>query len=181
MPLVRKLWRSIVGLPVIAFVFALAQTPNAGAVVIYDFAGFCTFGCMGQADAVLTLADTYTPGTAAQEADFISFTYVSSNGTYTIPGDGVFQSFGRFSPNVLPAVSGLADIFIDFQGGSTAFQSDGGGWSNVFAPAGIADAGDEFGWTLRQTAVPEPATVLLFLVGLGLLIGLRRRTAAVRA
>ena len=183
MSLVRMLWRSIVGLPVIAFVFALTPAPNAGAVVIYDFVGNCTRFCTGQAEAVLTLADTYTPGTVVQKADFISFTYMSSSSSYEIPKDSGFDDFVGFHDNILPVPPlDQAGIFIDFAGSPSFFDTNpAGGWRSNSVPLRSGDQGTGYSWTLRTTAVPEPATALLFLAGLGLLIGLRRRTAATRA
>ena len=46
---------------------------SANAVVIYGWTGTVTSGAIGPASAVLTLADTYTPGTALSLADFVSF------------------------------------------------------------------------------------------------------------
>ena len=46
---------------------------SANAVVIYDWTGTATSGSIGPSSAVLTLADTYTPGTALSLADFVSF------------------------------------------------------------------------------------------------------------
>ena len=81
---------------------------NAGtatALVIYDWSGTCTDNCTGTATAVLTLQDSYIPGTVLAEADFVSFSYSSSSGSYDIPGDADFlQLIG--STGALPVLSG---------------------------------------------------------------------------
>lgn len=183
MSLVGKLCRSAIGLPLLAGLFVGIQTPSAGAAVIYDFVGTCTSGCVGQAEAVLTLADTYTPGTELQNADFVSLSYMSSSGSYTIPGDGTFLFFGStgVSP-ILPASppEDQADVFIDFDLDGTLFATDVGLWDSAFIPGlGIDDDGTEYSWTLRPgDAVPEPAIALLLLVSVGLLVGHRRWTPA---
>ena len=76
---------------------------SASADVVYDWMGTCTDLCTGNATAVLTLADTYTPGTALANVDFVNFSFSSSNGSYTVPGDDVFDEF--WTGSMLPALS----------------------------------------------------------------------------
>ncbi len=162
-----------VGLAAAIVVLGMAA-PKANAVVIYDWSGLCDSGCAGQATAVLTLEDTYVPGTQVMDADFVSFSYSSSSGTYDIPADTAFDDFSV--PSILPVVSGQAQILIDFDGPGTLFDSlPGGGWLSLFAPAGISDGGDEHQWVLRTTDLTAPGPLSLLALGLaGLALAGRR-------
>jgi len=68
-------------LTVISF-SVLAGTARAN--VIFDFSGTCSVQCSGTATGVLTLTDAYIIGTDIPQADFISFTYSSSDANFTI-------------------------------------------------------------------------------------------------
>ena len=158
-----------------AAIVALSITaPKAEAVVIYDWTGTCDSGCTGQATAVLTLADSYTPGTPATTADFISFSYSSTSGAYDIPADAGLA----FASATLPAVSGGGIVNLDFEGTLASFGSSLPFWFSEFLPDGIEDDGFEHVWTLRQTqelSAPGPLSLLaLGLVGLAL-AGRRRK------
>ena len=158
-----------------AAIVALGLTaPKAEAVVIYDWTGTCIGGCTEQASAVLTLEDSYVPGTRATTADFISFSYSSSSGAYDIPTDAAFVSFQSLA--VLPAVSGAALVDLAIAGNATDFKTNPGFWTNFFAPAGISDIGSENAWTLRQTELSSPGPLSLLALGLaGLALAGRRR------
>lgn len=108
---------------ILGLLLALASA-NVSAVVIYDFAGTCSSGCVGTATAVLTLADTYTPNTAVASADFISFTYSSSSGTFEMPLDGALN---RFDNGVLPLSFGpsVSWVEIDATGDGTGLNACG--------------------------------------------------------
>ena len=164
-----------------AAIVALGITaPKAEAVVIYDWTGTCSFGCTGEATAVLTLADSYTPGTLASTADFISFSYSSSSGSYDIPADAAFSSIG--GPAILPAVSGTAEFNMSFAGARTDFISRVGSWFSQFDPSfdpngAILNTGSDNTWTLRQpTELSAPGPLSLFALGFaGLALAGRRR------
>ena len=100
--------RFLAGLAAAVLALGLAA-PKARAVVIYDWTGACDFGCSGQAAAVLTLADSYTPGSNVDEDDFVSFSYSSSSGTYDALPDELASVSGA-----LPAVSGPVSISFEF-------------------------------------------------------------------
>ena len=157
------------------------MAPQAKAVVIYDFAGTCAAPC-DFAFATLTLADTYTPGTVVENDDFISFSYNSGSGAFSIPGDAVFAQFS--GARILPAGIGEADLTIDFVGGSTFFQSEPGFWRSLFSPGGIDDVGSENAWRLRSPVDPPvdlsaPGPLSLLALGLaGLALAGRRKRAA---
>ena len=169
--------RLSVGLAAAILVMAMAA-PKADAVVIYDWSGLCDSGCAGQATAVLTLEDSYLPGTQVMGADFISFSYSSSRGAYDIPADAALDGFSV--PSILPVVSGAAQILLDIDGPGTLFDSlPGGGWLSLFAPAGIDDGGDEHQWVLRTTDLTAPGPLSLLALGLaGLALAGRRRSNA---
>ena len=167
----------LLGVLAAAIVALGLAAPQAHAVVIYDFTGTCQFGCTGQATAVLTLEDSYTPGTQAIVSDFVSFSYNSDSGSYDIPADAALNAIG--GPAVLPAGSGQVDINLFFEGFGTAFDSVPGSWFSIFDPLGINDGGDETEWVLRTSELPEPGPLSLLALGLaGLALAGRRRTKA---
>jgi hypothetical protein len=157
------------------FLFFLASTNYASADVVYNFEGDCDGGCTGTATGVLTLEDTYTPGTPLQDADFISFSYQSTSGSFTID-DTTFFEFqliaGEPNRGILPAISGpaLSYIGLDGIGSGTSLQAcplDGlpanpcnnegnssNRWSVEWGPAGISqDYGTPHTWTLQIQAI----------------------------
>lgn len=149
---------------------------SANASVIYDWSGTATSGAIGPARAVLTLADTYTPGTAPALTDFVSFFYKNNDGvTVSVPGDDT--ATGLFG--VLPAISGppLVNFFLNFSAFNSSFGSQtSGDWSSFFADKSVRDLGvSDQNWTLR---IPEPGTLALFGLGLAGLGFVRRRKAA---
>lgn len=165
-----------------AAIVALGLTaPKAEAVVIYDWTSTCTTGCTGQASAVLTLEDTYVPGTEVTDADFISFSYSSSRGAYEIPADAALLSLVSFERASLPTVSGAGDIRMQFAVLRTIFFASRSSWQSAFAPNGIGmDSGGANTWTLRQpTALSSPGPLPLFALGFaGLVLAGRRAKAA---
>lgn len=56
----------------------------ARADVIFDFSGTCTIHCSGTATGVLDLTNAYVFGSTITAADFVSFSYMSSNVNFTI-------------------------------------------------------------------------------------------------
>ena len=164
------------GLLAAAIVALGMAAPQAHAVVIYDFTGTCDFGCTGQASAVLTLADTYVPGTQVMADDFVSFSYSSDAGSYNVPPDAGLELI--FGPAVLPAGSGQATISFDFTDAGRLFQTSTGSWGSVFASLGIDHGGTEYEWVLRE--LPAPGPLFLLALGLaGLALAERRRSKAV--
>ena len=164
----------LLGVLAAAMVALGLAAPKAEAVVIYDWAGTCTGGCMGQASAVLTLVDSYTPGTLASTLDVISFSYSSSNGAYDIPADAVLA----FASATLPAVSGEGMVNLIFAVAGSEFRPNTSmSWTSHFAPAGVDDRGTDNTWTLRQpTELSAPGPLSLLALGLaGLALAGRRR------
>jgi hypothetical protein len=157
----------------------LVAMPNARASVIYDWTGDCSSGCVGTATGVLTLADTYTPGTAMSFLDFDSFSYSSSSGTYDIPGDGILTSLSLTT--LLPVVSSTtAESGFGWAtaGGFTTNPLSSSAWVSRFddAPIPIHDIGQTYNWQLRP--VPLPAAIWLFGSALIGLVGLSKRRKA---
>ena len=165
----------LLGLLAAAVVALGMAAPQAHALVIYDFTGACDFGCTGQATAVLTLADTYVPGTQVMAADFVSISYSSNAGSYNVPPDAGLELI--FGPAVLPAVSGQATIGFDFTDAGRIFQTTPGSWASLFVSLGIDHGGTEYEWVLRELPAPGPLSLLaLGLAGLAL-AGRRRKKA----
>ena len=177
----------ILAAAIAAMGISLASTaPVKAASVIYDWSGTCSSGCTGTATGVLTLVDTYTPGTNVSASDFLSWSYSSSSGSYVVPGNGNYDPSNSFENNVagprtgpLPVGTGLGAVAIDFSGSGTVFGTDFPGvgeWTSQFGPAGISnDRGSTYSWTLRTTPVPLPAGAPLVLTGLAGLAALRMR------
>ncbi len=152
---------------------------NVGAAIIYDWSGTCTDNCTGTASAVLTLKSSYTPGTVLTAADFVSFSYSSSSGSYDIPADASFVEL-LGSTGALPVSSGvtlLGPINFDFEGLGTTFSvNTDGTWGSGFTPkfTGL-DFGDSHSWERR---IPEPGSLALFGLGLAGLGAVRRKKLA---
>ena len=184
------------GLKGLAFVATIVLAPFAGitnvhALVIYDFTGICATGCTGQATGVLTLKDSYTPGTPLTFGDLMSWNYTSSSGSFNIPGDANLNQSrdGEFfivgDPNLgfdgpLPASGAPATgvpLFIDIFGSGNYIvtketsQDPNRLWDVQLAAKSISDTGASYQWALRPPSgpvspVPLPAPVLLLLVAL---------------
>ena len=173
-------------------IVCLLLSSTASAVVIYDFEGLCAeeSDCNGVATAVLTLADTYTPGTALAFADFVSIYYSSSQGSFQVPDGLAFVGIS----GVLPDAWGMPieSVIIDFEFDNSAVCTSGapecgpvgsGIWNVQYFPVGIGDDGGDYNdrdhgtsysWTLRT--VPEPSSLALLGAGLIGLTWRRRRT-----
>ena len=162
------------------------MTFYANAAVIYTFEGICSEGCSGIATGILTLEDTYTPGTQVSDNDFISFSYSSSSGSFEIPND---LALNRIHNSILPTSSdtAVAWVEIDAVQDGTGLNACGlagtpgfgqcpadWAWSAEWTPNGITrDLGYSYAWTLQ--AVPVPPAILLFVSGVIGLVGFARR------
>ena len=176
------------GLLLLTLCFSTLLAVPAKAVVIYDWSGTCAVGCNGTATGVLTLADSYTPGTLVSVDDFVSWSYASSSGSYDVPGDGILDPTNSFENSFLgsfdgplPVGSGSGDTVIDAVGISTLFATDlpsVGAWQSIFVPVGISnDSGTAYEWSLRPAQLPLPQTALLLgtaLAGLGMAMRRKR-------
>lgn len=163
---------------------------NVNAAVVYNFEGICISGCSGVSTGVLTLTDSYTPETQVTDADFISFSYSSSSGSFNIPAD---LALNRFNMGVLPASSGPSIEWVEIDavlsntslhacgpaGAPAEFCPSDNYWSALWRSAGVYDdKGLSHTWTLVDAGtVPIPAAVWLFGSGIIGLIGVARRKA----
>jgi hypothetical protein len=142
--------------------------------VIYNWKGSCDSGCIDQATAVLTLADTYTPGTALATIDFISFDYFSNSLNYSVPPVLTVNVSG-----ILPAVGPeAADVNLLFSGIFNFFETSTSpeSWLNVHDVNDITIVQEGSGSLWMLATVPEPSTMLLLGSGLTGLIGFSRRS-----
>lgn len=156
-------------------VFGAIGGTSASAAVIYDWSGTCSSLCTGTASAVLTLADSYTPGTTLANTDFISLSFSSSAGSYAVPGNDVFDTI---SGNPLPVTTGATSTFIDFTGRGTYFSTSSSGTWSYFSQGSRVSSGTDSNWTL--SAVPLPASLPLLAFGfggLGFMARRKRKTA----
>jgi len=154
-------------LAALCLVLCCLGAAKANASIIYNWTGECSGRCTGFATGVLELVDTYTPGTAVNTGEVISWSYFSSSGSYTIPGDlalsfwsGVLPVFnGTPLTNVNTIFAGVA-VFNNFTDGE---WNTGGGSLLPNTDFGVAGT-----WTL-QTQVPESTSLACFAVALLLL------------
>jgi hypothetical protein len=95
----------------LAVIFAglggLPCTMAARANIFFNFSGTCSNICSGTATGVLTLTDAYVFGSDITAADFVSFSYKSSDQNFSITGPNVsylaggLNADGSLSSNVL--------------------------------------------------------------------------------
>lgn len=140
---------------------------KANASIIYNWTGECTGRCTGFATGVLELVDTYTPGTAVNTGEVISWSYASSSGSYTIPGD---LALGFWS-GALPVFSGPSLTHVNtIFGGVAVFNNFTDGVWNTGGGSILpsVDFGISGSWSLH-TEVPEPDTLTCLILTLLLL------------
>jgi PEP-CTERM motif len=146
----------------------------ASANVVFDFSGTCnTAGCpdlTSTATGVLTLTDAYVYGTDISGADFVSFSYSSSDQTFDITSSdspfltGGLNSDGSFNASRGFSVQAGLRLFTSYQTGTAPSP-------RVFLASQDAHSGQDVGSIFTFTnvtpppAVPEPSTWAMMLIG----------------
>jgi hypothetical protein len=147
----------------------------ARANIVFDFNGTCNLaGCpttTSTATGVLTLTDAYVYGTDISGADFVSFSYSSSDRTFDITSSespfltGGLNSDGSFNASRDFSVQVGLRLF-------TSLQTGTGPSSQIFLashqdPNSGQEAGSIFTFTnvTPPPAVPEPSTWTMMLIG----------------
>ena len=173
--------RFLAGLAAALLALGLAA-PKAHAVVIYDWTGTCDEGCTGQATAVLTLADTFVPGTSFADNDvFVSFSYSSSSVSFAVPGDSALSRFFATFPREVSGPATPWRASVSSQGFEVSYRFDtgpSGDWGlNFDRPSEpFSDRGVDGLWTLRASELSAPGPLSLLALGLaGLALTGRRR------
>jgi hypothetical protein len=170
-------------------------TMAARADVVFDFSGTCTIHCSGTATGVLDLTNAYVFGSTITAADFVSFSYTSSDINFTIThasspifmgglnADGtIVDEMGVFAIGVgnFPTFDIEDKVNFDAAAGLMAGEL---GTSATFIPAAtllpaalplsdiasISNETDSVGQSGKATTAPQtpiPAPLLLFATGL---------------
>jgi len=173
----------------VALVFVIAAFSAAsayGAVVNYYFTGTCGTGCTGTVTATMVVSG-YTLGTSINP-DVLSFTYLSSDISYTTAGFWICCEVGSL-PATLPAPANI--IVQGYSGSGTSFPvgdffSDNTStdpWTVDFnASVFVEDDGTNGCWATAPGGVcssaastPEPGSLALFGAGLLCTVGVERR------
>ena len=154
---------------------------SASANVVFDFNGTCGFiSCTGTATGVLTLTNAYVFGTDITSADFVSFSYSSSDLTFDLTSGDLPGLFGGLNSDGSFDATGILEVetpvFPVFLAGLGEFTASGerfvivGGKSVDAGP--VTDLGTVFTFTNVTNTVPESSTwamMALGFAGLGIL------------
>jgi hypothetical protein len=140
---------------------------SASANVVFDFNGTCDLeGCpntTSTATGVLTLTNAYVFGTDMTSADFVSFSYSSSDLSFNITsGDFPFLTGGLNSDGSFNATG---ELIVQSGAGFPLFESSLGEFVGRDTPGGHADVGSIFTFTNVTTPVPEPSTWAMMALG----------------
>jgi hypothetical protein len=176
----RHLGALVLAATAISAAASLAQATVVSPFSTYSFAGQCT-DCSGVATASLMLED-YTPGTALDPSEFVSFTYGGSNllSSYTLTN--AFELEGALG--VAPGYYNVSIFGYGDQGYFDFTSTTTGSWST--GPLDVADMGGQGTWNNGSTpisAAPEPSTWLLMfagVTGIGLMLRSAKRNHGFR-
>jgi hypothetical protein len=183
---VSSVQSQLLGSAVLALEIATVSlwSESASANVVFDFNGTCnSSGCpltTSTATGVLTLTNAYVFGTDMTSADFVSFSYSSSDLSFDLtsgesPGlGGGLNSDGSFNAT--------GELTVESSAGFPVFTSRPGEFiATDQGPGGHEDVGSSFTFTnATPSAVPEPSTWLMMGIGFGFvgLLGYRKTRSA---
>jgi hypothetical protein len=138
---------------------AAFQAAPARAYIVFDFSGVCDSGCSGKATGVLTLADSFTFGSAITLTSFVSFHYSSSDISFDVPSPDDLLFSGGLNADGSIVGPDLAII------GEHEFGVLPGGKFLVDVTPTGGDMGSTSAFTLVSGGVPEPSTWAMMLLG----------------
>jgi hypothetical protein len=156
-----------------AALVAAANGTVARAALVSDFTATCTLSCTGTATGLLILTDAYVPGTVITSATFVSFSYLSSDESFTITdplaepdSTGGLTANGSItgpgvsgSPGIAPDTLFLTELF-----GVRAlpsFEATAGSFGTI-DPNIHSDGGTSVIFTpVTAQTVPEPASLVI--------------------
>jgi hypothetical protein len=159
----------------------LAGWCQAGPITTFTFTGTC-FDCTGQGTGTLVLQN-YTPGTALQTSNFVSFFYTSN--LITVEANSLNNLVGMLPASLPDAADVTMDQLVvtpSCRFNCTTYDFNSANFDNNQWSMGIDDEGTNGIWSAATTAgtVPEPGSLTMLATGLAGLgaLKLRRRLLA---
>lgn len=168
MRFLRRLTRSLLTLPALALmVVGPPQLRADGILMTYQFTGPCS-DCTGDGIGLLTLVN-YTPGTALNIANFVGFSYSSNQLSLNVGSADQVSFFAGELPSLMPG-AGFVDL-VDTNTPMDIFVSttDGTWCTGTYCGS---DNGTDSTW---DSAVPEPASIILVVSAVLVFVLFRRR------
>lgn len=147
----------------------LAQAPDASAAILYNWSGTCTWGCDYGSTSTATLELNESEDSEKgilSGTDFLSFSYTSSRGSFTLANSDPIAIFSGRLP--APGSSGAGALnIVGFSGGlEYTFQrtSANGSWSTYHTAGGFRyEQGYNGSWSGGPVDLPAPGSLLAML------------------